>query len=164
MSKLVSVVVPIYNRSSYVRAALDSLRAQTYVHWEAIVVDDGSTDGSGEVVRDLAAEDERICPYRQENRGAAEARNAGVERAKGEFIAFLDSDDAWLPEKLERQLAAWREGVLYSDAYLVAPDGTPGRRIGGDVELVRGQVFDRLLMWNVIATTTVLVPRELLEA
>ena len=164
MSRLVSVVVPVYNRSGYVRAALDSLRAQTYVDWEAMVVDDGSTDGSGDIVRDVAAQDERVRLHRQENQGAAEARNAGVERATGEFVAFLDSDDAWLPEKLERQLDAWREGVLYSDAYLVAPDGTTDGRIGDHVELARGQVFDRLLMWNVVATTTVLLSRELLEA
>ncbi len=98
---LVSVIIPNYNYSQYLREAIDSVLAQTYEQIEIVVVDDGSTDGSPEV---LDSYDDRIVAIFQTNCGVSTARNNGVSRSRGEFIAFLDADDAWLPAKIESQM------------------------------------------------------------
>jgi glycosyltransferase involved in cell wall biosynthesis len=99
----VSVVIPTYERVSTIARAIDSVMAQSFSDFELIVVDDGSTDATAELIgRDYP---EALFLW-QDNRGVSAARNAGVSLASGEWIAFLDSDDAWLPEKLERQLSA----------------------------------------------------------
>ena len=102
---LVSVVIPNYNYANYLREALDSVLAQSYSDIEIVVVDDGSTDGSKDVI---AAYDDRINAIFQKNEGVSAARNNGVLAGSGEFIAFLDADDAWLPTKVERQVAMFR--------------------------------------------------------
>jgi len=99
----VSVVIPAYNRAHCVAAAVDSAFAQTFKDFEIIVVDDGSSDGTGDVLETFG---ERIRLIRQDNHGVSSARNAGVRAARGKWIAFLDSDDRWYPDKLERQIAA----------------------------------------------------------
>ena len=98
---LVSVVIPAYNRANSVRRSVESVLQQTYRHLEIIVVDDGSTDGTAEVLETF---EDRIQVIRQPNGGPSSARNTGVAHSKGEIIAFLDSDDTWKPEKLERQV------------------------------------------------------------
>lgn len=98
---LVSTIIPTYNRAGLVVEAIDSALAQTYPHIEVIVVDDGSTDSTKEV---LSRYGDRIQVISQPNAGPAAARNRGVTAAQGEMIAFLDSDDLWLPEKLARQV------------------------------------------------------------
>jgi glycosyltransferase involved in cell wall biosynthesis len=99
---LISCIVPVFNGERYLGEALDSILAQTYRPIEIIVVDDGSTDGTGELV---ACYGDRIRYVRQANQGAPTARNLGLSVANGEFIAFLDADDLWHPDKLERQMA-----------------------------------------------------------
>ena len=99
--KTVSVVIPAYNHARYLPAAIDSALAQTYAPVEVIVVDDGSTDDTPRV---LAAYGDRIRVIRQANQGAGAARNAGLAASRGEYVAFLDSDDIWLPRKLELQM------------------------------------------------------------
>lgn len=99
----VSVIVPAFNAAQTIRETVDSILAQTVQDIEVIVVDDGSTDGTIDVVRGFG--DERVRLVEQHNGGAAAARNTGIGRAAGTWVAFLDSDDLWLPEKLERQLA-----------------------------------------------------------
>jgi GT2 family glycosyltransferase len=91
---LVSVVIPAYNCAAYIDEAIESVYRQTYLHWEIVLVDDGSTDGTASVV---GAHGERVRYFAQANRGTAAARNAGVRWARGELIAFLDNDDVWLP-------------------------------------------------------------------
>ena len=109
-SPTVSIIVPCYNSGRFIRAALEAVRAQTFADWECIVIDDASSDDSAAIVAAMAAEDPRIVPHRlSENLGAAGARNSGLERVRGEYIAFLDSDDYWVPEKLARQVAYARE-------------------------------------------------------
>lgn len=102
----VSVIIPTYNRAAYLPEALASVRAQTFKDYEIVVVDDGSTDSTA----DLLAGDADVRYIACEHAGVAAARNRGVAEAQGEFIAFIDSDDLWLPEKLERQ-------VSYLDAH-----------------------------------------------
>jgi glycosyltransferase involved in cell wall biosynthesis len=123
----VSVVVPVHNRASKIAMALNSIRAQTYPNWEAIVVDDGSTDGSSQVVMQLADEDDRILLVRHSyRRGAQAARNTGIRNSHGKWIAFLDSDDQWLPESLEVRLEEARRGgfkIVHSECYVIQEDG-----------------------------------------
>lgn len=116
MSSLVSVIMPSYNTAQYIGTAIMSVCQQTYTNWELIIVDDCSTDNTDDVVSPYLS-DERICYIKNEkNSGAAVARNRALREAKGKWIAFLDSDDLWLPEKLERQLNFMNENG-YSFTY-----------------------------------------------
>lgn len=102
----VSIITPVYNCATFLEDTVRSVIQQSYQNWELILVDDCSTDDSLKIARQLAASDSRIKVIQlQENSGAAAARNKGLELAQGRYIAFLDSDDLWLPEKLEKQLA-----------------------------------------------------------
>jgi len=101
----VSVVIPLYNKGKYIERALSSVLAQTFPPLEIIVVDDGSTDDGPEKVEKLALANSIITLIKQENRGPGAARNAGLARARGKYIAFLDADDEWLPGFLERGLS-----------------------------------------------------------
>ena len=103
----VSVIIPTYNRERVVRRAIDSALAQTYRNLEVIVVDDGSTDGTSEVLGNYG---ERIRVIRQTNAGPSAARNRRATEAAGEVLAFLDSDERWLPAKIERQMEVLRRG------------------------------------------------------
>lgn len=102
---LVSIVTPCYNAQRYIAQTLDSVIAQTYPHWELIVVDDGSRDDSARIVRDYMEKEPRIRLLQQENAGSAAARNTGIRAAQGRYLALLDADDLWEPEFLSRQLA-----------------------------------------------------------
>ncbi len=105
----VSVVIPVYNLDRYIDACLDSVRAQSFPDFEAIVVDDGSTDGSWAAIGRHAAADRRIVPIHQANSGVVLARRAAIEQARGRYITFLDGDDVWMPDMLERMVAAIEE-------------------------------------------------------
>ena len=128
LSPAVSVVLPTYDRERLLGRAGSSVLAQTYCDFELIVVDDGSTDGTRAVMRSMS--DPRLRYLRLErNRGAAAARNAGIAVARGEYVAFQDSDDEWLPAKLELHMRAFETaspevGVVYSDMHRVFADGT----------------------------------------
>lgn len=104
MKEFVSVIMPTYNCGRFIRESIDSVLAQTYNNWELLIVDDCSTDETERVVRSFS--DPRIRYMRNnQNQGAALTRNSALREAKGRYIAFLDSDDLWLPEKLEKQVA-----------------------------------------------------------
>ena len=103
--KLISCIVPVFNGERYLKEALDSIRAQTYRPLEIIVADDGSTDGTAAVVAGYGGQ---IRYLAQSNAGTAAARNLGLGAARGEFVAFLDADDLWHPEKLARQMARFQ--------------------------------------------------------
>ena len=112
---LVSVIVPVFNGVDHISEALDSVFDQTFQRFEVIVVDDGSTDGTREIVENYGA---KIRYFYQENSGAGSARNNGFDLSRGEFIAFLDADDSWPTTKLEKQVSA-----LESDSGLDAVTG-----------------------------------------
>jgi glycosyltransferase involved in cell wall biosynthesis len=124
MEPLVSAVIPVYNRREKIRHAIESVAAQTYKNIEIIVVDDGSTDGTRDVLDEYG---DRIRCVRKENGGVSSARNRGAREAKGEFIAFLDSDDRWVPEKIEKQLAHLARfpgfSIIVCDCVFVREDG-----------------------------------------
>lgn len=114
MNDLVSIIMPSYNTASYIRETIQSVLDQTYQNWELIIVDDCSTDNTDEVIASI--QDERIRYLKNEkNSGAAVSRNRALREATGRWIAFLDSDDLWMPEKLERQvLFMKRNGYFFS--------------------------------------------------
>ncbi len=108
VNQLVSVIVPTYNRAYCVGRAIDSVRGQTHSNWELILVDDGSTDNTAELIASQYGGDQRIRYIHQSNAGVSAARNTGINTARGNFVAFLDSDDAWKPWKLKLQLACFQ--------------------------------------------------------
>lgn len=98
---LISIIIPIYNTERFLRHCLDSVREQTYTNFEAILVDDGSTDGSADICDEYCNQDERFKVFHRENHGVGQSRNFALDQARGEYIAFLDSDDSYHPQFLE---------------------------------------------------------------
>ena len=124
---LVSVIMPAYNSETYIKSAIRSVQAQTVDNWELLVLEDGSKDSTPEIVAKLAAEDERIRLLPNEkNMGPARTRNRGMDLCTGKYIAFLDSDDIWYPDKLEKQLALAEEyeaDIMYCSYAIVDSQG-----------------------------------------
>ncbi|PWV53543.1 glycosyltransferase family 2 protein [Chitinophaga sp. S165] len=106
---LVSIITPVYNAGRFVHETIESVMAQTYPHWEMILVDDGSKDNSAEIIRSYVQKDSRIQLFSQPNGGSAAARNNGIRRAAGQYIALLDADDLWNNNFLESQLALMKK-------------------------------------------------------
>ena len=158
----VSVIIPTYNRAHLIGRAIRSVLNQTYQDFEIIVVDDGSTDNTEEVVKGF--NDGRIRYIRHdENRGGAAARNTGIRAAKGEYIAFQDDDDEWLPGKLEKQIKALEGappevGVVYTD-FRRFDERSTNELKPTKVMQVSGDIHGDLLEDNFIGTPTVLVRR-----
>jgi len=161
---LVSVVIPAYNRADKIEASIKSVQAQTYTNWEIIVSDDGSKDNTKEVVARLIAQDNKIrFTSRENNAGAQVARNAGIKVAKEEWIAFLDSDDQWLPDSLQRRMAiALTDNVpvVHSNAFILHP--------GREKELYRvpalsGWVHKKVLLGEGPMFPCLLVKKSALE-
>ena len=125
MNELVSIIMPSYNTAQYISDSINSVLSQTYDNWELIIVDDCSTDNSIEVISSF--EDSRIILLKNKNNsGAALSRNYALKEAKGKWIAFLDSDDVWVPEKLEKQIAFMEENdyaFTFTD-YRICLNGT----------------------------------------
>lgn len=125
MNELVSIIMPSYNTGLFIKDSIESVLAQSYMNWELIIVDDCSTDNTDEVVSQYLY-DGRIKYLRNEkNSGAAVSRNYALREAKGKWIAFLDSDDLWLPEKLEKQIAFMQKNgyaFSYTD-YMIQLNG-----------------------------------------
>ena len=106
---LVSVIIPVYNGAGYIPETLESVRRQTCPDWECIIIDDGSTDNTAGLVRQVIAGDDRFVYHYQRNQGLSAARNSGLDRAKGRYIQFLDADDILLPLKLEEQVREMKD-------------------------------------------------------
>ena len=125
----VSVIIPAYNCADLVGQAIDSVRQQTYADFEVLVVDDGSTDATWEVIQKQEAEWDKLRAFRIDHGGLAAARNAALGHMRGQWIALLDSDDLWLPTKLERCMAYLAEhpdlSIVYTPMDPILPDGTP---------------------------------------
>ena len=159
---MVSVVIPTYERIATLSRAVDSVMAQTFSGFELIVVDDGSTDATAEMIlRDYPA----VRLHRQENTGVSSARNAGVALASGEWIAFLDSDDAWLPEKLERQLSHLAQEpelrLSHTDEIWIRN----GKRVNQPKEYAKsgGSIYRQCLPLCCICPSSALIRRDLFD-
>lgn len=162
----ISVIVPTYNCARFLGEALASVRAQTHPVRDVIVVDDGSTDDTAQVLSAAVAADPHLIVLRQANAGVARARNAGVARAGGALLAFLDADDVWAPEKLSRQMALWdgRAALVHTDRRNVGERGSLPELASQGYALHRGDVFERLLTaGNFITCSTVLMRRDVFE-
>ncbi|MBO6129676.1 MAG: glycosyltransferase family 2 protein, partial [Pseudobutyrivibrio sp.] len=164
-SSAVSVIIPTYNREDSVVASILSVLDQTYSNLEVIVVDDGSTDATKEQV--LSLNDSRITYHRiEENKGASNARNIGVKLAKNDIVAFNDSDDIWLPNKLELQMNYWNEHpediLIYCAYEIETPDGMIRRPVPeDDHDTLSGDIFYYLLYRPAIGTPTMLMRKKL---
>ena len=137
---LISIILPTYNRSEFIGKAIESVLAQTYGNWECVIVDDGSTDNTDEVLS--AYGDPRFVCLRQENQGVSGARNTGLAACGGGVIALLDSDDEWLPTKLETQISYMRDnGYEISQTEEIWIRGGKRGQPTGQVRQARGMVF-----------------------
>ena len=157
----VSVITPAYNAARYIEATIASVQAQTCTGWEMVIADDGSDDETCALVEALAREDPRIVLVRQAtNGGPAAARNLALAHARGRYVCFLDSDDLWLPTKLERQLVVMREtgcAISYTAFRRISDDGT---RIGRVIEVPESMTYRQLLKRTAIAHSTSMVDSE----
>ena len=158
MDELVSIIVPVYNAEKFIRETIDCVVAQTYSHWELLLVEDGSRDNTVAVIEDYIRNGEkRIRLIRQpENMGAARARNRGLQEALGRYIAYLDADDIWLPEKLEHELAFLEEknAAFAFTGYEFADEN--GRGTGKVVHVPETLNYRQALSNTTIFTTTVM--------
>jgi len=145
-----TVVVPVYNVAGYLRAAMDSLLAQTVADWNAVCVDDGSTDGSGEILEEYAAHDTRITVVHQPNGGVSAARNAGLDRATGGIVAFLDPDDVAAPDWLAKLQVGIRDVDLVWGGMTVDRDGKTSYDGPRDVGAVYADDAVRRRVWRAV--------------
>lgn len=161
---LVSVIMPCYNMERFISETIASVQRQTYPHWELLIVDDASTDGTADIVKSHQSQDERIkfCAKPQHS-GIADTRNQCIQMSKGRFLAFLDSDDLWHPEKLEQQLQFMTErniGFSYSSYDCVDETGNP---LGKKVKAIGNLDHDAYMHNTIIGCSTVMIDTAIIK-
>ena len=158
---LVSIIMPAYNCEAYIETAVRSVMEQTYPEWELLVLDDGSSDATFEIVQSLTREDARVCLIKNPaNMGVAKTRNRGLDMCRGDYVAFLDSDDRWHADKLKIQLHRMQQkgaGLSYT-SYSIVNDA--GKRCKNDYIVPADVSFDELLGQNVLGCSTVMLSGE----
>lgn len=158
---LVSVIIPSFNNGTYIKTAIESVLCQTYKNIEILVIDDGSTDNTEETLKKFL-DNNKIIYIKKENGGPASARNMGIELSKGEYVAFLDSDDVWVKTKLEKQIYA----IENSDAVIVH---TQRFYIHDNVQIEKsenitiGKSLRDLLKNNYIVNSSVLIKKDIIK-
>lgn len=160
-NNLISIITPVYNAERFISETIESVQNQQYRHWELLLVNDQSTDNSLAIIEDYAKHDDRIKVINLlENSGAAVARNTGISAATGQYIAFIDSDDVWEPEKLLRQINFMQKGEIafsYTDIRLIDEDGNVLKeRTNVPISLD----YTGLLKNTAIACSTVMIDRN----
>lgn len=165
MAPKVSVIIPAYNAERFIKETIESVLRQTYDDFEIIIVDDGSTDTTRQIIESL--NDQRIIYLYQKNSGVSVARNTGVSKARGEYIALLDHDDLWLPEKLKKQIPLLEThteiGLVYSDCYIIDLKGRILTRIFQSFNPCRGKVSPHLLLCNFVPCLTAVIRKNILQ-
>lgn len=155
--ELVSVIIPVYNGEKYLKESLESVLNQTYEYIEILVIDDGSTDRSIEIAKSL---NDEIRVIIQKNRGPAAARNNGAKCATGRWLAFLDADDTWEPEKLEKQVNACKK-FKWSYTNTQFNGGQNNGRLDSDfTKKYEGDILEHIITGNFISTSSVMVDKE----
>lgn len=163
----VSIVIAAYNAERWIEETLERVLAQTYQDFEIVVADDDSTDRTADIVEQYSSPVRLV--RREENGGSAAARNTGIRAARGRYVAFLDADDLWLPEKLQRQMqileAHPEVDWCYTDALIIDAESGEARFRAGRANVLReGNVLRPLLMANFIPFSSILARTEALEA
>jgi len=163
MNKSFSIIMPAYNVEKYIGNAIKSVLTQTYQNFELIVVDDGSTDKTSEIISTFA--DSRIIVIKQENQGLGRARNVGINNAKNEYVAFLDSDDLWAPQKLENvlnELALESIGIFYSNALIFVDNISKAVKNRYSEPIFLKDFRELILVYDFIIVSSVVIPRNIL--
>jgi|GEM_PF-1458696 len=164
---LVSIVIPSYNRSKYLSATLNSILKQSFMDFEVIFVDDGSTDNTQEILNYYCQKDYRIKYFYQPNSERAVARSYGMGLALGEYVALVDSDDIWYPHKLEKQVAVLENNpdviLSYASVNRIDLDGRRVRSATRQKQGCSGYVFFDLLMRNFVPSVTPLFRKEIIK-
>ena len=157
----ISVIIPTYNYANFIREALDSVFNQTFQDFEIIVVDDGSTDDTKAIIESYG---DRVIYISQKNQGPAIARNTGIMSSRGTYIAFLDADDLWYPDKLEKQIALFKAnpklGMVLADNALFDDEGIYKNYVGKKAYLFDGDLVTNIFLRSGVVTPTVIVKRE----
>ena len=157
----VSVIIPTYNGSRFIKETVQSVIGQTYPNIEIIIVDDGSTDNTPDIVKSI--NDPRLIHIRQANSGVSMARNHGIDISHGDYIAFLDHDDVWLPHKLERQLQLFKEdpniAMVYSDTFIIDENNSIINTYSHKIKFYRGMIFKELFFSCFITILTVVIKK-----
>lgn len=162
---MVSIIMPAYNSAGTIRDSIESIQAQTVTDWELIVIDDASKDDTADILRELASGDGRIRFFQNEkNSGASYTRNRAIALAEGEWIAFLDSDDLWKPEKLEKQLSLAVEHpnmvICYTASSFINDDG---EAYGYVMEAVECITYKVLLRKNLLSCSSVMIRASVMK-
>ena len=161
MNSLFSIITPSYNSAKFIKQCIKSVIAQTYTNWEMIIVDDCSQDNSKEKIAILSQNDARIKTiFLDENIGAAETRNVAIRKAKGKYIAFLDSDDLWELQKLEKQISFMSKNNIafsYTTYQLISEDGSNDKNI---INAPKKMTYSSYLKNTIIGCLTVVIDRE----
>lgn len=172
MEPKVCVIMPCYNGEKFIGEAIESVLNQTYKNWELIIVDDGSTDNSKEVIKRYFNDHRIKYIAHKENRGIPAARNTGIKASKGEYIAFLDQDDIWLPEKLKEQIETFNmggdqeTGLVFSDIMHLIGDETirpewPSKYVPNNLRIKsKEEVLKSLFLQNFIPSISVIVRKD----
>jgi len=159
----VSVITPVYNAEEFLKETIDSVLNQTYTSFEYLLIDDCSTDNSAAIIKEFSKRDSRVKYIKlEENSGAAVARNMGLENAKGHVIAFIDSDDKWYPEKLEKQLGFMEENnraFTYTKYERISEDEG---EVFGAPDFPKRLDYSGLLKNTAIACSTVVINRQVI--
>ncbi|MGI6635200.1 MAG: glycosyltransferase family 2 protein [Christensenellales bacterium] len=165
LKDMVSVIMPCYNAQAFVGEAIASVVGQTWDNWELIVIDDGSQDESVHILQKWADKDSRIVALaNEENMGVSKTRNKGINLAKGQWIAFLDSDDVWKKDKLERQMLLAQEKqaeFIFTSCDIIDQNST---LLGTMATLPPEVTYAELQCWNRITCSSVLLSKEALKA
>lgn len=158
----VSIITPVYNSEKLISESIESVQAQTHKDWELLIVmDSGTSDRTADIVLSYSAKDPRVQLIRvPQGRGVSISRNYAIERAQGEFICFLDSDDLWLPEKLEKQLRFMRKEHAVISCTSFRRISEDGQRVGRVIQPPKIQTYSDLLIENKIPCLTVMVHQE----
>lgn len=159
---MISIITPAYNASRFIAKTIESVQAQSYTDWEMLIADDVSQDNTVEIVQSYMQNDKRIkLTVLDDNLGAANARNTIIRKAEGKYIAFLDSDDLWKPDKLEKQLVFMEKHNLAFTCTAYECITEDGRRVLYTVNAPKRIGYRRFLRNTAIGTLTVMINREM---